>query len=83
MIADLTNLGYGLITFAILIGVGLVVLTNFATSVGVGSANTSITTLMGYLGTGTGGLVTWVPTIIALFIGIMFLAAFGFGSKKR
>lgn len=39
MFNDLTGLGYGLIVFAIIIGVGVIVLTNFGTA--VASCNTS------------------------------------------
>ncbi len=50
------------------------------------SANTTASsttgTLMNYLGSGSGGLVTWVPAIIALVIGMYFIGAFA-GSKGR
>ena len=46
------------------------------------TATTTTGTLMTYLGTGSGGLVTWVPAIIALVIGMYFIGAFG-GSKGR
>ena len=82
MIDGLVVMGYSLLVLAMLIGVGLVVLQNFSNTVGAGAANTSITKLMDYLGTGSGGLITWVPAIIALVIGIYFLSAFGFGKNK-
>jgi uncharacterized membrane protein YfcA len=83
MIDGLVGLGYGLIVLAIMIGVGLVVLQNFGNAAGAGTANTTVTTLMGYLGTSTGGLVTWVPAIIALVIGLYFIGAFGGKGKRR
>ncbi len=83
MIDGLVGLGYGLIVLAIMIGVGLVVLQNFATAAGENTtANTTVNTLMKYLGTGSGGLVTWVPAIIALVIGMYFIGAFS-GNKGR
>ena len=36
----------------------------------------SVTTLTGYLGTSSGGLATWIPIIIVLVIGMMFMGAF-------
>jgi hypothetical protein len=83
MIDGLVGLGYGLIVLAIMIGVGLVVLQNFGNAAGAGTANTTVSTLMTYLGTGSGGLVTWVPAIIALVIGMYFIGAFrGSGGRK-
>ena len=41
-----------------------------------GSASTNVKTLYGYLGTDSGGLASWVPIIIVLVIGMMFLGAF-------
>ena len=81
MMQNLTGIAYGLVVFAILVGVGLVVLYNFGNSVG-GTTNTTINTLAGYLGTGSGGLVTWVPAIIALVIGVLFIGMF-MGKKKQ
>ena len=80
MMQIITGIAYGLVVFAILIGVGMVVLYNFGNSVG-GTPNTTLNTLSGYLGTSSGGLVTWVPAIIALVIGIAFIGMF-MGKKK-
>lgn len=49
----------------------------YAPSVGTQTANS----MNGYLG--TSGLAGWTPAIIALAIGVLFLAAFGFGGKKK
>jgi len=116
MINNLTALGFGIITFAILIGIGLVILSSLGTSVAgcptgflyqanlsgtvyttelccnatavtctSGLANESITpsvatsnmnAIAGYLGTSSGGLTTWIPVVIVLIIGMLFLGAF-------
>lgn len=103
MFENLTSLGYGLVTFAIMIGVGIVILFSFGGSIAVcggtgspvwngsisacqnstgststptNSAYTSVSTLAGYMGTGSGGLGAWTPSIIALSIGLLFLGAF-------
>ena len=73
MFNQLTALGFGLVTFAIVIGVGVVVLDKFGNSVG-GTANSTTQTLLGYLG--SSGLAGWTPAIIALAVGILFLGAF-------
>ena len=91
-----------LVTFILVIGIGLLVVDNFAesqcpeaytyynhstnlcqnasTNEGYGNTSTpgvitTMTSLKGYLGTGSGGLGTWVPAIIALVIGVLFIAA--------
>ena len=70
----LTGLGYGIITFAIVIGIGLVVLSKFGTAVGAGEANDSIDYMMGQIG--EDGLASWTPAIIALVVGMLFLGMF-------
>lgn len=40
------------------------------------SATQNVNTLTGYLGTSSGGLATWIPIVIVLVIGMMFLGAF-------
>lgn len=81
MFDNLTGVAYGLVVFAIIVGVGLVVLNNFGNAVG-GTANTTLQTLLGYLGTSSGGLVTWVPAIIALIIGVLFISMLMGKGKK-
>jgi len=71
---NITALGYGIITFAIVIGVGLVVLSKFGTAVGAGEANDSIDYMMGQIG--EDGLAGWTPAIIALVVGMLFLGMF-------
>jgi len=73
MFDNLTGLGYGIITFAILIGVGSVMLYQFGNATG-GTANTTTTYLLGQLG--TSGLAGWTPAIIAFSVGMLFLGAF-------
>jgi hypothetical protein len=73
MFNDLTNLGYGLVVFAIIIGVGSIVLFNFGNATG-GVANTTTQYLLGQLG--TSGLAGWTPAIIAISVGMLFLGAF-------
>ena len=73
MFDNLTGLGYGIITFAILIGVGSVMLFQFGNAVG-GTANVTTTYLLGQLG--TSGLAGWTPAIIAFSVGMLFLGAF-------
>jgi len=73
MFDNLTGLGYGLITFAIVIGVGSVILYNFGNAVG-GTANTTVQYLLTQLG--TSGLAGWTPAIIAFSVGMLFLGAF-------
>jgi len=69
----LSSLGYGLVTFAIIIGVGTIVLSKFGDSVG-GTANTTVQYLNTQLG--TSGLAGWTPAIIALSVGMLFLGVF-------
>ena len=73
MFDNLTNLGWGVVTFAITIGVGTVVLTKFGNAVG-GTSNTTVTYLNTQLG--TSGLAGWAPAIIAFAVGMLFLGAF-------
>ena len=73
MFDNLSSLGFGLVTFAIIIGVGTVVLTKFGDSVG-GTANTTVAYLNTQLG--TNGLAGWTPAIIALSVGMLFLGVF-------
>ena len=83
MFNDLTALGYGLVLFAIIIGVGSVVLYNFGNASG-GVANTNVQYLLTQLG--SSGLAGWTPAIIAISVGLLFLGAFMIGggrSKKR
>jgi len=46
------------------------------------TATQTMNTLSGYLGTSSGGLATWIPIVIVLVIGMLFLGAF-LGRKGR
>ena len=72
MFNDLTALGLGIVIFAVVIGVGSVILTKFGNSVG-GTANTTTDYLNTQLG--TSGLAGWAPAIIALAVGLLFIGA--------
>ena len=69
----LQALGYGIIGFAIIIGVGSVVLEKFGNAVG-GTANTTVDYLNTQLG--SSGLAGWTPAIIAISVGMLFLGMF-------
>ena len=73
MFNALTSLGWGVVTFAITIGVGTVVLTKFGDAVG-GTANETTAYLNTQLG--TSGLAGWTPAIIAFAVGMLFLGGF-------
>jgi hypothetical protein len=109
----LTGLGYSIIAFAILVGIGVVLIGTFAKSVagcGTGytyqanattsfsngkccltagsdcvtganatspsTATTQLEAMGVYMGTGSGGLASWIPLIIIAVIGIWFLGMF-------
>lgn len=80
---NLTGFAWGIVTFAIIVGIGIVVLNNFGNQ-NPGTVNSTMQTIIGNLGTSSGGLSTWIPTIIvvvvaALIIGLLALR----GSKGR
>ena len=74
MMDVLQGIGYGIVAFAILIVVGLVVLDKLGTAVGAGTANTTSVYLAGQLG--STGLSGWIPAIIAVAVGALFLSYF-------
>jgi len=98
----LTGIAMGIITIAVLIGIGLVILQNLTSAVGCGAdtynatsgacnnasgaavalndAGTSIA--YGMTQIGSTGLLTWLPALIALIIGVFFLTYFMGGKKK-
>jgi len=73
MFNNLQALGLGIIGFAIIIGVGVVILDQFGNAVG-GSANTTVQYLNTQLG--STGLAGWTPAIIAISVGMLFLGVF-------
>lgn len=82
MTGQLVSVAYGIVALALMIGVGLIVLSAFGNSQGAGTVNTTLVTIAGYLGTGSGGLASWIPALIALFVGILFLSYFAGKSGK-
>lgn len=78
VIDNLTGLGYGIIGFAILVGIGIVILATLGNNVASSSqtANSTIQTIVTYLGTTNGGLASWIPIIIVMIIGLLFLGWF-------
>ena len=75
MFDKLQALGIGIISFAIIIGVGSIVLQEFGDAVG-GTANTTVAHLNTELG--TSGLAGWTPAIVAISVGMLFLGIFMF-----
>lgn len=77
MINELAGIGYGIITLAVIIAIGMVLVLTFGNNIAATSnlGNTSLYALAGYLGNGTGGLVTWVPLIITFVVGMWFLGS--------
>jgi len=73
MMDVLQGIGYGIVAFAVLVVVGLVVLDKLGTAVG-GTANTTAVYLAGQLG--SSGLSGWIPAVIAVAIGALFLSYF-------
>ena len=66
-------IAYGIVGLVILVGIGLTVLAKLGDSVG-GAANTSIQ--YGITQLGSTGLLSWLPAIIALLVGVFFLSYF-------
>jgi len=73
MFENLQNLGWGLVGFALIIGIGSVVLNKFGNAVG-GTANTTVQYLLTELG--SGGLAGWTPAIVAIAVGMLIFGAF-------
>ena len=80
MINSIVALGYGLVVFAILIGVGSVVLYNFGNAAG-GTANTNVQYILTQIG--QSGLAGWTPAIIAISVGMLFLGFFAVGKGRK
>jgi hypothetical protein len=78
-VEQLTAIGWGLTMFAIIIGIGLVVLSKLSDTVGAGSANTTIQYVITQMG--STGLAGWIPVVIVVLIAGLVLALFG-GAKK-
>jgi len=78
MMDVLQGIGYGIVALAILVVVGLVVLDKLGNATG-GTANTTANYLATQLG--SSGFSGWVPAIIAVAVGALFLSYFM--GKKR
>jgi len=76
MVDQLQAIAFGIVGLVILVGIGLTVLDKLGASVG-GDANTSIQ--YGITQLGSTGLLSWLPAVIALLIGVFFLAYFAGG----
>ena len=70
MFDNLTNLGIGVMVFALVIGVTSIVLDKFGNAVG-GTPNTTTQYLLTQVG--TSGLAGWTPAIIAFAVGMLFI----------
>ena len=75
----LSGIAYAIVALVMIVGIGITVLAKLGDYVG-GSANTSIQ--YGITQLGSSGLLSWLPAIIALVIGLFFLASF-MGRKKE
>jgi len=73
MMNVLQGIAYGIVGFAILVVVGTVVMTKLGDATG-GTANTTATYLITQMG--SSGLSGWVPAIIAVAVGALFLSYF-------
>jgi len=73
MMDVLQGIAYGIVGFAVLVVVGIVIISKLGDATG-GEANTSAQ----YLGTqlGSSGLAGWIPAVIAVAIGALFLSYF-------
>jgi hypothetical protein len=73
MMDVLQGIGYGIVALAVLVVVGLVVLDKLGNATGGGANETAK-----YMATqlGSTGLSGWVPAIIAVAIGALFLSYF-------
>jgi len=74
MMNTLQAIGLGIVGFAVIVVIGLVVIQRLGNSTG-GDSNTTANYLATQLG--SGGLAGWVPAVIAVAIGGLFLAYFG------
>lgn len=73
MMDVLQGIAYGIVALAIIVVVGLVVLSRLGEATG-GEANETAGYLAGQLG--STGLSGWVPAIIAVAVGALFLSYF-------
>lgn len=77
-INTLTSIGWGLVMFGIIIGLGVTVLSKFGETVG-GNANTTIQYVITQMG--SSGLAGWIPLIIVVVVAGLIFAYFGMRGK--
>ena len=70
----LTAIGWGLVMFGIIVGIGVVVLQKFSEQTS-GTANTTIQYVITQMS--SSGLTGWLPVIIVVLIAGLILALFG------
>lgn len=81
---NLNGLIWGIGGFAIGLGLILVILGQFGNTQ-PGLVNSTVQTIIGYLGTTGTGLGTWIPVIIVVSIAVLLMAllgVFGGGGKR-
>lgn len=76
MIGQLSVIGLGIASFAIIAMVGISVVSQFGDTMG-GSVNDTATTILGHFDT----LVGWLPIIIVVLLGGLAMAYFGGRNK--
>ena len=79
-IERLTAIGWALVSFGIIIGLGTVVLQKFSDQTS-GTANTTIQYVITQLG--STGLAGWIPLIIVVVIAGLIFLYFGMGGKGQ
>lgn len=75
---QLTAIGWGLVMFGVIIGLGVTVLAKFGETVG-GAANTTIQYVITQMG--STGLAGWIPLIIVVVVAGLIFAYFGMKGK--
>jgi hypothetical protein len=75
MIEALTGLAYGVVAMILIVAIGLVVLSKFGGTLTAGSAELNATNY-GITQLSSTGLLGWLPAVIALAVGLLFLVAF-------
>jgi len=78
-VEQLTAIGWGLVMFGVIIGLGVTVLSKFGDTVG-GGANTTIQYVITQMG--SAGLAGWIPVIIVVVIAGLIFAYFGMKGKS-
>lgn len=75
MISQLSVIGLGIVGFAVIVMIGISVVTQFGNTMG-GGVNDTANTILGHMDT----LVGWLPIVIVVLLG--GLAMSYFGAKK-